>query len=175
MRLFLFRHAKSDWGDADLADFDRPLNGRGKSAARVMGRYLREQNLLPNRILCSTSLRTRETLSRILPFQPQEAQIHLLSDIYDESDLSYTNVIRRHGGRAQQLMVIGHNPATEQTAIELAGTGDADAMADLRVKFPTGALAVIDFDIASWDEVQIGTGHLERFIKPRDLAAKLDD
>lgn len=171
MRLFLFRHAKSDWGDEGLRDFDRPLNTRGKSAARLMGRYLQENGLHPNRILCSTSQRTRETLARILPYQPQEAQIHLLSDIYDQGDLSYTSIIRRHGGRAQQLMIIGHNPATEQTAIELAGTGEAEALADLRIKYPTGAISVFDFDITDWADLQTGTGHLERFIKPRDLSS----
>lgn len=175
MRLFLLRHAKSDWGEEGLRDFDRPLNTRGKSAARLMGRYLQDNGHFPNRILCSTSQRTRETLTRILPYQPQEAQIHLLSDIYDQGDLSYTSVIRRHGGRAQQLMIIGHNPATEQTAIELAGTGAPKAMADLRIKYPTGALAVFDFDIADWAELQTGTGHLDRFIKPRDLSSKLDE
>jgi phosphohistidine phosphatase len=172
MRLFLLRHTKSDWGDDELRDFDRPLNSRGKSAARLMGRYLQENALYPNRILCSTALRTRETLARILPFQPKEAQIHLLSDIYEQSDLSYTNLIRRHGGRAQQLMIIGHNPATEHTAIELAGTGSAEVMADMKMKYPTGALSVIDFDIADWAELQTGTGHLERFVKPRELSVK---
>lgn len=169
MRLYLFRHAKSDWGDDMLADIDRPLNARGKAAARVMGKYLHDNGLHPNKILCSTSRRTRETLARVLPFMTQETDIHLLSDIYDQSDLSYTNVLRRHGGRSSELMIIGHNPATEQTAAELAGTGPAEALSEIRTKFPTAALAVIDFDITAWSELRIGTGHLERFIKPRDL------
>lgn len=175
MRLFLLRHAKSDWGSEALADFDRPLNTRGKSAARAMGKYLKEKEFHPNRILCSTSQRTRETLSRVLTYQTREAQIHLLSDIYDQADLSYTAVIRRHGGRAHNLMIIGHNPATEQTAEELVGTGDSATIADMRLKYPTGALSIIDFDIADWADLQTGTGHLERFIKPRDLSDGLQD
>lgn len=169
MRLLLLRHAKSDWGDATLQDIDRPLNSRGKTAALRMARYLRENGLLPNQILCSTALRTRETLARVLTSLPQEAQIHLLSDLYQQSEDDYLSLIRKQGGRAQNLMVIAHNPATEDTALSLAGTGDAAALADLKEKFPTAALAVIDFDISDWSELQPGTGHLERFVKPRDL------
>lgn len=169
MRLLLLRHAKSDWGDPSLDDIDRPLNSRGKAAAVRMTRYLREQGLLPNQILCSTAQRTRETLARVLAGLPQEAQIHLLSDLYQQSEDDYLGLIRKYGGRAQNLMVIAHNPATEQTAMTLAGTADPDAAADLRQKYPTAALAVIDFDIVDWAELQPGTGHLERFVKPRDL------
>lgn len=169
MRLLLFRHAKSDWGQPDIDDIDRTLNSRGKAAALKMARYLKENGLLPNQIMCSTSQRTRETLARLLPCLPQEAQIHLLSDLYHDSEGDYQSFIRKQAGRAQNLMVIGHNPAMENTALTLTGTADADAMADLKEKYPTGGLAVIDFDIADWSELQPGTGHLDRFVKPRDL------
>lgn len=174
MRLLLLRHAKSDWGDTALADVDRPLNSRGKAASLKMARYLKDQSLLPNQILCSTAQRARETLARVLPSLQQEAQIHLLSDLYQQSEDDYLGLVRKHGGRAQNLMVIAHNPATEDTALTLTGTGDGAAMADLKEKYPTAALAVIDFDIVDWSELQPGTGHLERFIKPRDLRDGLD-
>ncbi|MES0810995.1 histidine phosphatase family protein [Roseibium sp. SCPC15] len=169
MRLLLLRHAKSDWGDPSLADIDRPLNRRGKSAAGEIARYMKSERLVPNRILCSTSQRTRETLAKVLPYLQQEAQILLLSDLYLQSEDDYTGLIRKHGGRAQNLMIIGHNPATEETALSLAGTGKTEAMDDLRIKYPTAALAVIDFDINDWSELKAKTGHLERFVKPRDL------
>ncbi|MEP3046022.1 MAG: histidine phosphatase family protein [Roseibium sp.] len=169
MRLLLLRHAKSDWADTTRADIDRELNRRGKSAARLMGGYLQQNALLPDRTLCSTALRTRETLSRLLPFLPNEAQIHLVSDIYDQGDLSYTGILRKFGGRSQTLMILGHNPATEQTAEELVGTGDQYLRADMNAKYPTAALAVIDFDISDWADLRAGTGHLDRFVKPRDL------
>ncbi|TYC65020.1 histidine phosphatase family protein [Stappia sp. BW2] len=169
MRLLLFRHAKSDWGDPNLDDIDRPLNGRGKTASVRMARYMQEQGLKPNQILCSTAQRTRETLARLLPTLTQETQIHLVSDLYQQSEDNYAGLIRRYGGRAQNVMVIGHNPATQDTALDLIGTESSGALTDIQEKFPTGALAVIDFDIADWSELQPGTGHLERFVKPRDL------
>ncbi|KZM48090.1 histidine phosphatase family protein [Labrenzia sp. OB1] len=174
MRLLLLRHAKSDWGDDGIADIDRPLNSRGKTAAVTIARYMKDAGLLPNQILCSTAQRTRETLAGLLPFLPQEAQIHLISNLYQQSEDDYSGLIRKHGGRAQNLMVIGHNPATEDTALSLTGTADAQAMSDLQEKYPTGALAVIDFDIAEWAELHPKTGHLERFTRPRDLKDAAD-
>ncbi|MBO6893277.1 MAG: histidine phosphatase family protein [Roseibium sp.] len=169
MRLLLYRHAKSDWSNADLSDIDRSLNSRGKAAAAAMARYMKAEGLLPNQILCSTAQRTRETLSRLLPHLTHEAKIYLLSDIYNQSEDDYAGLIRKHGGRAHTLMVLGHNPASEETALELTGTADEAAKADLEEKFPTAALAVLDFDIADWSELRPGTGHLARFVKPRAL------
>ena len=40
--LGIFRHAKSDWNDARLRDFDRPLNKRGRKGAAIMGRHIRD-------------------------------------------------------------------------------------------------------------------------------------
>ncbi|TYC48620.1 histidine phosphatase family protein [Rhodobacterales bacterium] len=174
MRLLLLRHAKSDWKDESLADIDRPLNGRGKSAAKLMAKYLKENSLLPNQILCSTAQRTRETLARLLPHLPQEAQVHLISDLYEQNEEDYCALIRKYGGRTQNLMVIGHNPSTELTALNVTGTGDAKTIEDLDEKFPTAALAVLDFDIADWSELDSKTGHLERFVKPREIKDQKD-
>ena len=60
-RLILVRHAKSDWS-LGMADHDRPLNVRGRASAAAIGRWLREKNLRPDQVLCSTATRTRETL-----------------------------------------------------------------------------------------------------------------
>ncbi|GAB4535688.1 MAG: histidine phosphatase family protein [Roseibium sp.] len=174
MRLLLLRHAKSDWDNPGLDDIDRPLNSRGKAASIRMGRYLVDNALVPNQILCSTARRSRETLSRILPCLPHEAQIHLLLDLYQQSEDDYLPLVRKHGGRAPNLLVIGHNPATEDTAATLTGTGDSAAIESLKEKYPTAGLAVLDFDIAEWSELQPGTGHLERFVRPRDLKDESD-
>ena len=53
LSLALLRHAKSSWDNSDLDDFDRPLNERGRGAARVMGEALKELHFVPQLILCS--------------------------------------------------------------------------------------------------------------------------
>ena len=61
-RLSLLRHAKSDWDDPSIDDFYRPLNGRGKKAAKAMGQYLLEQGVKFDLVVASPAARVVETL-----------------------------------------------------------------------------------------------------------------
>jgi len=169
LRLLLMRHAKSDWSDGSLADVDRPLNGRGKRAATAMGRYMRQEALSPDLILCSAAQRTRETLARLLPSLPRQTTIRTLSSLYVDSETDYIGHIRHYGDGSATLMVIGHNPATEDTAMELTGTAASGSLQELQHKFPSGALAVMDFEMEDWAGLLPETGYLERFIIPRSL------
>ncbi|WP_417685937.1 SixA phosphatase family protein [Roseibium sp.] len=169
LRLLLLRHAKSDWADAELRDFDRPLNSRGRSAARAMATFLAEAKLKPNLILCSTARRTRETLSRLLPVMTHEADVRLLHTLYDDSEGNYLPQIRQFGKDARTLMVIGHNPAIEQSAHGLFGSGEMELKSDMELKYPSGALAIYECPIDRWADLKPETCRLEAFIKPRSL------
>lgn len=169
LRLMLLRHAKSDWGDPDLRDIDRPLNTRGRSAARTIANYMATEKLLPDLILCSSSQRTRETLAYLLPSLNGEYRVEVRSDLYRQSEGSYIPLLKGVAPDNRTILVVGHNPATEDTAISLAGSGPEDMIRDMQTKFPTGGLAVIDFDFDDWNDLAPGTGRLDRFIKPREL------
>lgn len=169
-RLILLRHAKSDWNAPGLADFDRPLSPRGHAAAPIVGSNLAEHQLNPHRILCSTARRTRETLAHILPSIGGEVDIQLLDAMYEQSENDYAGLIRRFGGEAPTLLLVGHNPATEETAMRLSETPNGPICADMRQKFPTAAYAYLEFAIDSWSDLSYGSGRLISFIKPRDLA-----
>lgn len=168
-RLLLLRHAKSSWGDASLDDFDRPLNSRGRAAAPQIGRYMARNNLVPDRILCSSSRRTRETLADLLPEFRGEQCVRFLDDLYHESEYDYVGLIRNHGGSAEILLVIGHNPATHDTALSLIGRGPDELIDRIETKYPTAALSVIDFNGTSWQEITPHGGQVVDFIRPRDL------
>ncbi|MEO1199631.1 MAG: histidine phosphatase family protein [Pseudomonadota bacterium] len=167
LRLLLLRHAKSAWDDPTLADHDRPLADRGRKAARVMAGFLAEHELVPGRILCSTAQRTRETLSHVVPMLSGETEIRLTRKLYEADGGDYMTAIREGGAAAPMLMLIGHNPTMEDTAQLLAGAGERSALVKMREKFPTCALAVIDFDIASWRDIGPGAGRLTQFVTPR--------
>ena len=68
------------------------------------------------------------------------------------------------------VLVIGHNPALHDLALRLAGDGDDEAMQQLRAKFPTGALATLEFDAGSWAKLGNGRAHLTRFVAPKSLS-----
>lgn len=168
LTLYLLRHAKSAWGNSNLADIDRPLSPRGVRAADAMAAYMDRQRLHPTRILCSTACRTRHSLLPLLARLRDRTEIVMERQIYDLSEETYVSLIQQQGDTAR-LMLIGHNSATEETALQLIGSGDATLLADLSTKYPTGALAHLRFDVDAWSEITPQSGYLINFVKPRDL------
>jgi phosphohistidine phosphatase len=148
-----------------MPDRDRPLAPRGRHAAERMALKIAEPDLLPDRILCSPARRTRETLAALLPHLAGEIDVAIADDLY-EPQADYRPAIAAHRGNAERLLLIGHNPATQATALALVGKG---ASAELGAKYPTAALAVIDFDAAGWAGLKAGSGRLVAFIRPRDI------
>jgi phosphohistidine phosphatase len=170
-RLMLLRHAKSSWDDTAADDFDRPLNSRGRRAAPLMGRHMTMHRLVPQRIACSSARRTRETLAGLLPYLGEDIDIRLTRDLYDTGEDRYLDVVRSQGGSARSLLVIGHNPALQDIAMTLIGQGNPSLTDDIRDKFPTAALAVIDFDARRWVDVEPQGGRIVAFFRPRELGA----
>ena len=169
LRLLLYRHAKSDWGDPALDDIDRTLNSRGRAAARAMAAYVAKENLLPDLILCSTAQRTRETLAKLMPHLNRECEVRLRRDLYWQGEDSYQTIIRGNGGTARTLMVIGHNPAMHDLFTMLATGGDPLALERLTAKFPTAALAVMSSEATSWRDIAVSGATVTDRALPRDL------
>ncbi len=174
LRLYLLRHAKSSWSDPSLHDFDRPLNKRGAKDAPKMGKLMQQRGYHPDRILCSTSCRTKQTLNGIMAGFEGETSLCLLDTLYEGNAPDYLIELRKHAKDSRNLMVIGHNTGIQDIALKLTGRGNQAAIADMEQKFPTAALAVFDFSVASWDAVTVGSGELVDFIKPRNLEEALD-
>lgn len=169
MRLLLLRHAKSAWDVAGLADFDRPLAPRGRRAATMIGEHLAAHRLAPDRILCSAARRTRETLMGLMPMIGTDLDIRILRGLYEVGADAYIDTIGALGGNSRHLMLIGHNPTMQDTAIELIGSGNPVLREEISDKFPTGGLAIIDFDIHKWSELRPKTGRIVAFFRPREL------
>ncbi|GLQ56283.1 SixA phosphatase family protein [Devosia nitrariae] len=170
LRLYLLRHAKSSWKEKGLADFDRPLAPRGRRAAEVLGQALRAHTWLPRRIICSSAVRTLQTLDLILPTlvdagaTPEVLRKRRLYDLMEED---YVDLIREEGGEVASLMLVGHNSAVQSSALALCGMGDPEALAVMEASFPTAALAVIDFNVRRWSDIAEGSGALANFWMPR--------
>ena len=170
LTLLLLRHAKSSWDDPELADHDRPLSNRGRSAAKTMAGYLADEHLKPDVLLCSTAERTRRTLDAILNIWPG-LNVHYEDSLYLATTGQALNVLNKSGAGSRTLL-IGHNPTIEDLAHKLQDhgiRGNSRAAADLSAKFPTAALAILSLDCSDWSDVQPGCGHLTHFVKPRDL------
>jgi phosphohistidine phosphatase len=167
--LFLLRHAKSSWDDPGLADHDRPLAPRGKRAANAIAEHLRDEGVAPELVLCSSSQRTRETLERIAPALGDEVRVEIERELYAASPDRLLERLRAVDDDAESVMLIGHNPGIEQLALSLAG--DGEKLTDVRRKYPTAALATLEFD-GRWSELEPGTARLTDFVKPKQLAKR---
>jgi len=174
-RLFLLRHAKSSWQDDGQDDFDRPLNVRGRKAAPVSAAFLQRNGLFPDLVLCSTACRARETLALTLPFLQGEATILLEDRLYLASAAKLFNRLREVDDRFASVMIVAHNPGLQDLALMLAARGAEDDMSLLQTKFPTGALAQLDFAADGWPAVTRRSGTLTRFVTPRVLAGDATD
>ncbi|MFN3853963.1 MAG: SixA phosphatase family protein [Phreatobacter sp.] len=167
-RLILLRHTKSDW-PTGLRDIDRPLAARGRRAAPLMGRVLVERGLIPDRVLVSTARRTGETWALARAGHPELPEGIGEPRIYEAPAFLLANVIRETPDTVRTLLLVGHNPGMEDLASQLVGSGDEQARARLARKYPTGGLAVIGLDLASWRDLARQGGRLEAFVVPRDL------
>lgn len=167
--LILIRHAKSDWGTAQTADFDRPLADRGRHAMPRVATELRTRGLVPDSIVCSTAQRARETLALALEHWNSDMRIVMTRAIYEADSQALLEIARDAAStNPKVLAVIGHNPAMEDCAGELAGCqSDQDALRDLAMKYPTAACAIFE---GNWSDLKIGGMRLQAFIVPRNLS-----
>jgi phosphohistidine phosphatase len=169
-RLMLLRHAKSDRAPG-VEDHVRPLNARGREAAPGVGEWLAQQQLFPDLIVCSTARRTRQTCELLVPSFPKSTRVVFEDKLYLAERDEIIALVQALPHAVACAMLIGHNPGLQEAAIALAGSGDVDLRRQLHGKFPTAALAIIDFPRDDWGEVRAGSGRLDRYRTPKSSEA----
>jgi phosphohistidine phosphatase len=161
-RLILMRHAKSDWSGGPSSDHDRPLNPRGRRASAQLGDWLRAAALIPDEVLCSSAMRTRETCLRL--GLPQNVPVREIKALYLASADVILKTLQTAVG--QTVLMLGHNPGIGMAAeAVLSAPPDHPQF----MPYPTGATLVADLDIGSWDQAVCGTAIARHFMVPRDL------
>lgn len=159
-KLFLLRHAKSSWKDASLADFERPLNDRGKKAAEAMGKYMASQQIDFDLVICSPAVRARETVRLLLKAARRTVPTRFEQRIYEADTARLLEIITEIEDEVKAPLMVGHNPGFENLLGVLTGVEE---------HMPTAALAGITFELKKWDKVTPGGGTLEMFTKAREL------
>lgn len=149
-RLTLVRHAKSDWGDPRLEDFDRPLNGRGERDAPEMARRLAEAGLAPTLMVSSPAVRALATAKAFAKaFGYPVKKIRRADEAYLATPGTLLEIVRGTGGRSRHVMLFGHNPGISQFAALL--TGD-DSLGEV----PTAAVVSLTADLKDWKDLDPG-------------------
>jgi phosphohistidine phosphatase len=128
-----------------------------------MGDFMKAQGVEPDLILCSTAVRARQTLDLVLPRLPCVPQVAHEDGLYLASAPRLLARVRKLEPPVRHALLIGHDPGMHMLAVELSGEGAAKSLEALAAKFPTAALAVIQFSTRDWSKIAPARGRLELF------------
>jgi phosphohistidine phosphatase len=173
-RLILLRHAKSAWPDG-VPDHDRPLAPRGRRDAPAAGRWLRKSDYVPDRVLCSTARRARETWQLAEEKLGAHPATALEEGVYGASSADLLALARQTSADVGTLLIVGHDPAMRAMTLQLArdepGDAEAEALGQVQVKFHTAAIAALVFT-GVWPDLAPGQAQLTSFVVPSDIRAR---
>ena len=167
-RLLLLRHSKTERPEPGQRDRERKLTERGRSDAPVVGAYMARHHLIPDFVLVSPAMRTRETWALVAGAFSSAPQVLSEPRIYNATGDTLADIIRE-AGDASTLLLVGHNPGLHDLALQLIGFGEVEALESLNEKLPTSGLVVIGFALDDWALLHDATGRLERFVGPRQI------
>ena len=165
--LLIMRHAKSSWDQAELSDFERPLNKRGQRDAPRMADWLQQRQWTPDRIVTSPARRAQQTAELLNAAFAEPVAIDTDQDLYHGLPEAYWRAARALGDPSQRLLMIGHNPGLEACVARMAGTA---------VRMPTAAIAVFQMELAQWADWS-GLGQAAALLavgRPKELSGHAD-
>lgn len=160
LRLILTRHAKSDWGNPIHSDRERPLNARGRASAPLIGNWIKTNRYIPNEVLCSDAVRTRETLACLGYDHAPEIRFEPALYLGDPADLGAALAT----AKGKSVQIIAHNPGIAEFCAHIVVREPEHP--DF-FRYPTCATTVIEFEATAWNEINTGT--CVAFTLPRDL------
>jgi len=163
-RLILMRHAKSSWKDASQPDHERPLNKRGRASCDAIGAWLARRGDLPDQVLCSSAVRTRETWQRVAAQLPDAPAPDIAPSLYLAEPGTLLAVL--NGAAGACVAMLAHNPGIAAFARLMVEPPPAHP--DF-ARYPTLATMVADFDVTDWSEAVPGSGRVVDFTVPRAL------
>jgi phosphohistidine phosphatase len=168
-RLTILRHAKSDWGDPSLEDFNRPLNDRGWKAVKRMRRELDHRHISFDLVIASPAARVRETIDGLQEKLKLNVEIRFEPRMYGATEETLFQIVRSLSEKARAPLLVGHNPGLQRLAIELTHRDSGGLRDRVAHKLPTAALARIELPAHRWADVEPGGGTIAELILPKEL------
>jgi len=161
--IYLVRHAKSDWDDPSIRDFDRPLNKRGKNNAPAMGKLLKQQGIIPELVITSTAMRAKTTAELVtaeIGIKPDKMVYE--KELYLASAQEIFLLIKETPPEYNSVMVVAHNPGITELLNRLTGGNNFVA------NIPTCGVAELQFE-GEWNKLASGKCLLEKFLVPKEV------
>jgi len=173
LRLLLLRHAKAVPFRGGR-DHERALTERGRGDAALLGGFIAGLALAPRTAIHSGARRAKETLAIVRGRLAPGLGVSVDARLYGGADDAFLAVVRGRPDAEGSLLIVGHNPTIAEVARGLAGEGAPEALARMAMRFPTAALAVLDFEAERWSAVGEGDGRLVHFVTPASLGGEDD-
>ena len=161
--VILFRHGKSDWGATYDHDHERPLSKRGIRDAKKMGKFLSKKTEVPDLVISSTALRTRNTIELAVKDGGWLAKIKYEKSIYGASLGRLINILKEQDNKYQCICLVGHEPIFSSFIEKVKSQSIT--------KFPTAAIGKVSFVTKKWNEIKITSDKCELnwFFKPKEI------
>ena len=172
-RLFLIRHAKTE-PSVGRDDYERRLTGRGREDAKRVAKALTARRMLPDVLIHSGAARAKETAEIFAAAWQGKVELQEDAGLYDASVTTLLARTRALADEHKRVGLVGHNPSLGELATALIGSGADPEMRRLAAKYPTGAVAVLDFSIERWDDVERNAALLALYLTPAELEADAD-
>ncbi|OOQ56887.1 SixA phosphatase family protein [Mucilaginibacter pedocola] len=155
-KLLLIRHAKATQ-ESGYTDFERPLTDKGVKGAEAMAQHLLEKGIIPQAFVTSPALRTHTT-ANIFTDTLKLNESTIIKDIYEAGESTLLRVISELPADQDFIALVGHNPAVAQVLYTLSS-----ALKEV----PPGTVALIEFDLDSWQEIYEDSGKLTYYDNPK--------
>lgn len=153
-KLLLIRHAKSDWNNPELRDFDRPLNERGQRNAPEMAKRLIKNQLVPQLLVSSPAVRALTTAELFAGvFGLEKSSIRQVPEIYEARTATLLEIINGFDNKYNFIALFGHNPGLSHLASKLTDSQFFD--------MPTCGVVLIKFPFDDWGMISSETGTLK--------------
>lgn len=160
-QLLIVRHAKSDWGNAEITDFNRPLNSRGKENVPEMGKRLKDRGIEPEIIISSSALRAISTAKLMAPeIGIPKDKIYKTRKIYEASCNQLLEMVNGFDNEFDFIALFGHNNGITDLTVYLT---DADIF-----NIPTCGMVLVKFPFDDWKMVSKFSGEVEFFDYPKN-------
>lgn len=161
--IYLLRHAKSDWADPSIRDFDRPLNKRGLNNAPAMGKLLKSIGMIPALVISSTAERTKTTAQLVTSQLGIKAdRLIFEKELYLASAQEIFLIIKDTPPEYNSVMIVAHNPGITELLNRLTGGNNYVA------NIPTCGVAELQFE-GEWNKLASGKCLLEKFLVPKEV------
>ena len=160
LSIIIFRHGKSDWDAIYDMDHNRPLSKRGYKAAKIMGRYLKKIDQIPDKVISSSATRAKDTAELAIRYGKWSSKLSIESKIYGGSSETLLDIIHHLDKKTKSVCLVGHEP-TCSSFISLCTFHSQ--------RFTTASMAKINFRADKWNKIEFGRGRLEWVKSPKEI------